>query len=286
MCGKNSTPATKRRARLAYLKRHTPKCQASGVRHSPHTIHNYQKPSALHILQRPLWPSPMIPLSPFPLQGRHCTTSHSISTQFQQPRSSLPTNPTHPNLTTPVPILPHSSSRTSKKTCRTTPRPPPRSNHPTNHPQIQESTTTGLPKAIVTCRCGANETGVIAAARKAVKSSPWFLLGYWKSSIANGGELAVGSALGSGGGEPGRSCKPDDPDMSSWDQSHWLWLHHHDPHAQPSASCLRFCSSSHLALWPDHHVERSPSSFFLSSSSLSLWAFFQSMLPAMTARWR
>ena len=125
MCGKNCTPATKRRARLAYLKRHTPKCQASGVRHSPHTIHNYQKPSALHILQRPLWPSPMIPLSPFPLQGRHCTTSHSISTQFQQPRSSLPTNPTHPNLTTPVPILPHSSSQKSNNPSRTTPRPPP-----------------------------------------------------------------------------------------------------------------------------------------------------------------
>ena len=64
----------------------------------PSSIHNYHNPSALHILQRPLWPSPMIPLSPFHLQGRHFTPSQSISTQFQQPRSSLPANPTHPNL--------------------------------------------------------------------------------------------------------------------------------------------------------------------------------------------
>ena len=130
-CDKKSTPATKRRARLAYLKRHTPKCQACGVRHSPHTIHNYHNPSALHILQRPLWPSPTIPLSPSLLQGRHCTTSHSISTQLQQPRSSLPTNPTHPNLTTPVPILPHSSSQKSNKTSRTTPRPSAQTTPPT-----------------------------------------------------------------------------------------------------------------------------------------------------------
>ena len=64
----------------------------------PSSIHNYHNLSALHILQRPLWPSPMIPLSSFHLQGRHFTPAQSISTQFQQPRSSLPANPTHPNL--------------------------------------------------------------------------------------------------------------------------------------------------------------------------------------------
>ena len=105
------------------------------------------------------------------------TPSHSISTQFQQPRSSLPTNPTHPNLTTPDPILPHFTSRTSKNPPLHLHTHPRRTNHPTNHPQSQESTTTGLPNAIVTCLCGANGTGVIAAALKAAKSSSWFLLG-------------------------------------------------------------------------------------------------------------
>ena len=115
---------------------------------------------------QPQRPQPLCPSHP---PAPSLTLNHDTSVSLSSARTPLhplslhvnaipaptvpsPHQPNQPNMTTPDPNRPHSTSRTSGY--------PPvllttlLSNHSTDHPQIPESTTAGLPNAIVTCRCG------------------------------------------------------------------------------------------------------------------------------------
>ena len=142
------------------------------------------------------------------------------------------------DITTPLPSPLHSTQQ----------QPAPNTTQPTtkapNGFAYPLSTTTGLPKAMVTQRCGMKLAGVSVAFRSQYVSSSGVRCGksveLEAAPAPAGFQLAVGSALKSlHHASPWlHQSAPQTP--GSW------WSHHHEPQFQPSDHCC-CCCSCHLS---------------------------------------